>query len=51
MGILSDKVAIITGAGNGIGRATVERFLREGAKVVALDRIVDQTLQDPRLNG
>ena len=28
---------IVTGAGRGIGRATVERFLSEGAKVLAVD--------------
>ena len=49
MGVLQDKVAIVTGAGNGIGRATVERFLREGAKIVAFDRAVEASSPDPRL--
>ncbi len=37
MGRLEDKVAIVTGAGSGIGRATAERFVAEGARVVVAD--------------
>ncbi len=37
MNTLQDKVAIITGAGSGIGRATALLFAREGAKVVVSD--------------
>lgn len=35
---LSSKVALITGAGSGIGRAMVERFLAQGSSVVGFDR-------------
>lgn len=37
MGILDGKVAVITGAGSGMGRASAEVFVREGARVVAAD--------------
>jgi len=35
--LLKDKVAIITGGGRGIGRATALRFAKEGAKVIVAD--------------
>jgi NAD(P)-dependent dehydrogenase (short-subunit alcohol dehydrogenase family) len=34
---LADKIAIITGAGSGIGRASAIRFAAEGAKVICAD--------------
>jgi len=34
---LENKVAIVTGAGSGIGRATALRFAAEGAKVIVAD--------------
>jgi cis-2,3-dihydrobiphenyl-2,3-diol dehydrogenase len=35
---LSGQVALITGGGGGLGRAIVERFVHEGARVAVLDR-------------
>lgn len=37
MGELDGKVAVITGAGSGMAKASVKVFVREGAKVVAAD--------------
>ena len=37
MGLLDGKVAVITGAGSGMAKASVKVFVREGARVVAGD--------------
>ncbi|MDQ3033179.1 MAG: SDR family oxidoreductase [Myxococcota bacterium] len=38
MGTLDGKIAIVTGASGGIGRATAALFVREGASVMLVDR-------------
>ncbi len=45
---LQGKVALITGAGSGIGRATALRFAAEGAQIVAVDiaSSVDDTVAE-----
>ena len=42
MGRLQDKIAIVTGGSRGIGEATVELFVQEGAKVVIWDLLEEE---------
>ncbi len=52
LGRMAGKVAVVTGADSGIGRATARLFAREGAKVVCVDMAergeprVDQLIRD-----
>src|SRR2546430_16242359 len=49
MGRLDGKVALITGAGSGMGRVATQAFVREGARVVAAD-VNDKAVHDTVAN-
>jgi len=49
MGLLTDRVAIVTGASKGIGRVASQLFAREGAKVVCAARTKDLVEETARL--
>ncbi|WP_298527897.1 3-oxoacyl-[acyl-carrier-protein] reductase [uncultured Porphyromonas sp.] len=45
MNLLANKVAIITGAGRGIGRAIALKYAQEGASVAITDLKIDETVE------
>ena len=49
MGLLDNKVALITGGGSGLGRAIVQRFIADGAKVGVLELSAERAAELQRV--
>ena len=51
MGALEGEVALVTGGGSGIGRAVVDRYIEEGARVGVVDIVKDRLDELARTYG
>lgn len=51
MGALEGEVALVTGGASGIGRAVVDRYVEEGAKVAVVDFIADRLGEVQKQHG
>ena len=46
MKLLEGKVAVVTGAARGIGKAIALKFAQEGANIAFTDLVIDETGRD-----